>query len=65
LVLLAQRSVLLRARTALARVERLMPGVRAEIVPGADHGLPLQYPELVNARILRFIEAEAPSLRAP
>jgi pimeloyl-ACP methyl ester carboxylesterase len=63
LVLLAQRSVLLHARTALARVERLIPGVRAEIVPDADHGLPLEYPELVNARILRFIEAEAPSLR--
>jgi pimeloyl-ACP methyl ester carboxylesterase len=65
LVLLAQRSVLLHAPTALARVERLIPGVQTEIVPGADHGLPLEYPELVNARILRFIEAEAQSPRVP
>jgi pimeloyl-ACP methyl ester carboxylesterase len=63
LVLLAQRSVLLHATTALTRVERLIPGVRAEIVPDADHGLPLEYPDLVNARILRFIEVEAPSPR--
>jgi pimeloyl-ACP methyl ester carboxylesterase len=61
LVLLAGRSMLLSPRKALQRVSALIPGVRAEIVPGIGHGLPLEAPELVNARVLRFIDSEAHS----
>jgi pimeloyl-ACP methyl ester carboxylesterase len=32
-----------------------MPEAQVEVVPDADHGLPLQLPAIVNARILRFI----------
>lgn len=59
LVVLGERSALVDARTALARVQDVLPQARAEIVPGAGHGLPLELPDLINARILRFIESEA------
>jgi len=62
LVLLAERSTLLNPDTARTRVTRLLPDARAEIVPDADHGLPMQLPDVVNARILRFIaEIDAPA----
>ncbi|MEO3876465.1 alpha/beta fold hydrolase [Nonomuraea sp. B12E4] len=61
LVLLAQRSILVSARPALARAQSLIPGVRAEIVPGIGHGLPAEAPDLVNARLLRFIDTETAS----
>ncbi|GII58092.1 carboxylesterase [Planotetraspora thailandica] len=61
LVLLAERSVLLRAGKVLPRVRELIPGVCAEIVPGIGHGLPLEAPDLVNSRVLRFISCSAQS----
>ncbi|GGQ67869.1 alpha/beta fold hydrolase [Kitasatospora griseola] len=57
LVLIGSRSALLRPGRVLARVEALIPSVRAEIVPGAGHGLTLERPELVNARLLEFFAA--------
>ncbi len=63
LVLLGERSVLLPARTASARVKELIPRVCAEIVPDVGHGVPLEAPELVNERILRFIATEAVAMR--
>ncbi|MEV5765466.1 alpha/beta fold hydrolase [Micromonospora sp. NPDC052213] len=56
-LIIAGRSSLLCPKKALARAEALIPGVRAEIIPGAGHGLPLEQPELVNGRILDFIGA--------
>ncbi|MFB7614630.1 alpha/beta fold hydrolase [Kitasatospora sp. NPDC056181] len=55
LALLGSRSALLRPRQALRRVAALVPGVRAEIVQRAGHGLNLERPELVNAHLLQFI----------
>ncbi|MFJ6134325.1 alpha/beta fold hydrolase [Kitasatospora sp. NPDC092286] len=55
LVLLGSRSALLRPRQALKRVTALIPGVRAEIVQRAGHGLNLDRPGLVNEHLLRFI----------
>ncbi|MGY0465745.1 alpha/beta fold hydrolase [Kitasatospora sp. cg17-2] len=57
LVLLGRRSALLRPRQVLARVTALVPGVRAEIVERAGHGLNLERPELVNERLLEFVDA--------
>ncbi|WP_327064812.1 alpha/beta fold hydrolase [Kitasatospora sp. NBC_01302] len=57
LVLLGSRSALVRPRQALERVTALIPGVRAEIVQRAGHGLNLEQPDLVNAHLLRFLAA--------
>ncbi|GAA1948105.1 alpha/beta fold hydrolase [Kitasatospora viridis] len=57
LVLLGRRSALVRPRQALRRTTALIPGVRAEIVERAGHGLNLEQPELVNERLLRFVAA--------
>ncbi|MFD8480422.1 alpha/beta fold hydrolase [Kitasatospora sp. NPDC059673] len=57
LVLIGARSALLRPRRVLARVNALLPNVRAEIVAGAGHGLTLECPELVNERLLAFFAA--------
>ncbi|MFD4657444.1 alpha/beta fold hydrolase [Kitasatospora sp. NPDC058444] len=54
-VLVGRRSALLRPRQAVERVTALIPGVRAEIVKRAGHGLNLERPELVNERLLEFI----------
>jgi pimeloyl-ACP methyl ester carboxylesterase len=55
LVLLGGRSTLLHADRALARVSDLIPDVRAEIIPRVGHSLSLEAPDLINARILRFV----------
>ncbi|MFJ8430968.1 alpha/beta fold hydrolase [Kitasatospora sp. NPDC094019] len=60
LVLLGSRSALLRPRRVLERVTALIPGVRAETVRRAGHGLNLERPDLVNERLLRFIAASGP-----
>lgn len=57
LVLLGSRSALVRPRQVLERVSALIPGVRAEIVQRAGHGLNLEQPDLVNAHLLRFLAA--------
>ncbi|MGW7443932.1 alpha/beta fold hydrolase [Kitasatospora sp. NPDC054795] len=55
LVLAGRRSALLRPRQVVERVTRLVPGVRAEILERAGHGLNLERPEAVNERLLGFI----------
>ncbi|MER7845867.1 alpha/beta fold hydrolase [Kitasatospora sp. NPDC096077] len=55
LMLVGRRSALLRPRRVLERVTALIPGVRAEIVERAGHGLNLEQPELVNERLLGFL----------
>lgn len=61
LVLVGRRSALLRPRQVVERVTRLVPGVRAEIVERAGHGLNLEQPELVNERLLAFAAFAASS----
>ncbi|MER5354602.1 alpha/beta fold hydrolase [Kitasatospora sp. NPDC002551] len=55
LALVGRRSALLRPRQALRRITALIPGVHAEIVDRAGHGLTLERPDLVNDRLLGFI----------
>ncbi|MER7703707.1 alpha/beta fold hydrolase [Kitasatospora sp. NPDC097605] len=63
LVLLGRRSALLRPRPALARITALIPGVRAEVVEHAGHGLTLERPDVVNEHLLRFIDGAVSGAR--
>ncbi|MEV7189451.1 alpha/beta fold hydrolase [Kitasatospora sp. NPDC093102] len=64
LVLVGRRSALLRPRQVVERVTRLIPGVRAEILERAGHGLNLERPEAVNERLLGFIGVAGRERRA-
>jgi pimeloyl-ACP methyl ester carboxylesterase len=39
---------------ALERARRLGPGIKAEMVTGAGHALPIDQPAIVNARLIEF-----------
>ncbi|MFC9585739.1 alpha/beta fold hydrolase [Streptomyces yangpuensis] len=45
-----------RPALALERVLRVVPGARAEIVAATGHGPQIDHPDLVNARMLAFME---------
>ncbi|MEO3929616.1 alpha/beta fold hydrolase [Micromonosporaceae bacterium B7E4] len=64
-LLVGSRSSLLRPEREVARARALIPGVRAEIVPGAGHGLPMERPALVNRLVLDFVESHTPDVRVP
>lgn len=55
LVLLGGRSPIHDPQRAARRARALLPDVRAEVVPGATHGLPADRPEQVRARLLAFL----------
>jgi 3-oxoadipate enol-lactonase len=58
LVLAGSRDPLFSPRVARELAERL-PHAELYVVPGATHYAPLEFPELVNARIERFLAASA------
>ncbi|WP_442815755.1 hypothetical protein [Streptomyces sp. NBC_01207] len=49
----------------LERVPRLIPGARAEIVATTGRGPQIDHPDLVNARMLSFMEDVDPLAPAP
>ncbi|MEQ4725426.1 alpha/beta fold hydrolase [Nonomuraea sp. B19D2] len=57
LFLLAARSALHRSRQIADRLARVVPTAHVEIVPGTGHALPMDRPDLVARRILRFVAA--------
>lgn len=57
LLLLAENTVLYDPAAAAERARRLLPEVEIDIVSGAGHGLPFQFPDLVTARVLTFVDA--------
>lgn len=58
LLLLAADTRLYDPEKVAERARRLLNDVHVEIIPGAGHGLPFQYPERTTTRILEFIEAD-------
>lgn len=54
LVLLGARSTLMHVDRAQGRVRALVADAAAETVPGTGHGLAMEKPEYVNARVLEF-----------
>ncbi|MFD3514790.1 alpha/beta fold hydrolase [Streptomyces sp. NPDC058657] len=55
-LVMGKRSLLVHPKRQLERVPRLMHGARAEIVAATGHGPQIDHPELVNARMLSFME---------
>jgi len=45
--------------SACAALQRWMPGILAELVPGASHGLPLERADDVAATMVAFIKGNA------
>ncbi|WP_409494407.1 alpha/beta fold hydrolase [Amycolatopsis sp. cmx-11-12] len=54
-LVVAERSVIHNAREVAARLESLSPHLRVEVVPKATHGLSLEKPELVTARVIEVV----------
>jgi pimeloyl-ACP methyl ester carboxylesterase len=59
-VLVGENEKLYSARAAVARLARVAPQVRAEVLPGAGHDLMMVYPDEVARKTLEFLaEREA------
>jgi pimeloyl-ACP methyl ester carboxylesterase len=56
LLLIGREEALYAPQAAVDRAMRLMPDVRAELIPDANHLLPMEQPEAVDTRILAFLE---------
>ncbi len=57
LLLIGENSVTYSPHRVLSRASRLIPGIRAQIIPNASHGLLMEQADLVNARLCAFFES--------
>ncbi|MFD0376444.1 alpha/beta fold hydrolase [Streptomyces sp. NPDC127112] len=55
-VIMGKHSLLVHPKRQLDRVPRLVPGARAEIVTATGHGPQIDHPDVVNARMLAFMD---------
>ncbi|MFD6876523.1 MULTISPECIES: alpha/beta fold hydrolase [unclassified Streptomyces] len=55
-LIMGKRSLLVHPQRQLERVPRLIPGARAEIIAATGHGPQIDHPDVVNARMLGFME---------
>jgi pimeloyl-ACP methyl ester carboxylesterase len=55
LLLIGDGEKIYNPKKALERAQRLMPNLTAEIIPGVGHTLNMEQPEIINARILKFL----------
>ena len=56
LLLIGDHEVIYKPERVIERATRLVPGLRAEIIPNANHNAQVTAPEIVNAKILKFLE---------
>ena len=54
MLLVGDKERVLNPAKALERARRLVPGIEADMIPGAGHALPIDQPAIVNARLLKF-----------
>jgi pimeloyl-ACP methyl ester carboxylesterase len=57
LLLIGENSVIYNPHRALSRASRLMPGIRAQVIPDASHALLMEQADLVNAHLSAFFES--------
>ncbi len=55
LLLFGDREVVYKPAKAMARAAALIPDLETALIPGAGHALPLDQPEIVNQRVLAFL----------
>ncbi|GAA3906993.1 carboxylesterase [Streptomyces gulbargensis] len=55
-VIMGKHSLLVHPERQRERVPRLVPGARAEIITATGHGPQIDHPDVVNARMLAFME---------
>lgn len=58
LLLLGEQEIIYDPKAAIARAKRLMPDVAAVLIPDASHLVIMEQPEIVNGRILAFLEVK-------
>jgi pimeloyl-ACP methyl ester carboxylesterase len=58
LLLIGAGEKIYRPKQAIARAQRLMPNLTAEIIPDASHLLTMEQPERVNSLVLRFLSGD-------
>jgi pimeloyl-ACP methyl ester carboxylesterase len=58
LLLLGANDKIYNPRKAMQRAKRLMPNLTGEIIPGLGHILFMDQPELIDARILKFLRVD-------
>jgi pimeloyl-ACP methyl ester carboxylesterase len=56
LLMIGDHEIMYEPRKALDRAARLIPGIKTELVPNASHMLNGDQVEMVNTRILKFLE---------
>ena len=55
LLLIGAGEKIYNPKKAIERAQRWMPNLKAEIIPNVGHTLNLEQPEIINARILKFL----------
>ena len=58
LFMIGENEKICSAEEAVARLKKVAPHIKAEIIPGAGHDLPASQAELVNQKILDFLEKQ-------
>lgn len=56
LLLIGEKEVIFSPPKAIDRAKRLMPHIQAEMIPEASHLSSMDQPEMVDARILKFLK---------
>lgn len=57
LLLLGDHEIIYDYKAAIKRAEKLIPDIETAVIPNAGHALSFDQPELVNQRILTFLES--------
>jgi pimeloyl-ACP methyl ester carboxylesterase len=57
LLLIGDHEVIYKPETAIRRATQFVPGLKAEVVPNANHNAQVTAPEIVNDKILAFFTA--------
>jgi pimeloyl-ACP methyl ester carboxylesterase len=65
LLLIGQQEALYDPVAAIARAQRLMPKIQAELIPQASHDLPVTRAETVNERVLGFLQERPTPITPP